>query len=935
MDASLHEVARAQPRAPSGTISFLFSDIEGSTQRWERFPEAMAGALRSHDAIVGTAMARNGGFVFKTVGDAFCVAFANVRSAVDGALDAQRALAAADFDAVGGIATRMAIHTGTADERNGDYFGPTVNRVARITAAGHGGQILLSAISGELVRADLPTDASLRELGEFQIKDLASTERLFALVVPDLAAEFPPLRTHDIARSNLPAMVTSFVGREDDLAALRALIAEHRLVTLVGPGGVGKTRAAIQLGDSLRNDFSGGVWFVDLATLGSPELVVDEFASVLGVRSSGTDPLVASIVAAIGTKPTLAIFDNCEHVIDAVIACVQRLLEGCPALRIIATSREGLRITGEWQFGLPPLSLPLAHAPVTAASAHEYSAVALLVDRAIAANRAFALTEQNAGDVVALCRELDALPFALELAAPRLMTFTPKELLERIGERFQMLRGSRVVGPDRTRTLLSLIDWSHDLLSVPERALFRRLSVFAGGWTIEGAVAVDADFEPDEYEIVDRLEALVSKSMVVAEHGADRTRFRFLESMHQYARERLTESSERADIERRFAQTVLAFVRRTAGALGDMRERAWLDEIEREIENIRAVLRASLERGGDVALGAEIVVALGFFWHARRPTEGAAWLDAARNVAERCPAVLRARVFLESARVDVASVQTVPFSERAVALYREVDDTAGIVRALEYLGQSLINAGRYAEAETCLTESIARAPSDGDRVATARARALRGYAIVYGREDALDEASRDLESALADLEARLRYRDAGVALRGLAHIAIASGRPAEAAERVARALLLCEDLDDARGTGLLRFELAHALFLDGRIVDARANALESLHLLSNAGIPMALSHATVILAATLERLGDTIGAAELMGYVRSMTEHATSPIPPLVRRLHRGTIAELGKHLGDADLERAMTRGASFDSHAIERIARREISVTHKNGDSS
>ena len=327
-------------------MSFLSSDIEGSTQRWERFSEAMAGALRSHDAIVGTAIARNCGFVFKTVGDAFCVAFENARNAVDGALDAQRALAAADFDAVGGIAIRIAIHTGTADERDGDYFGPTVNRVARITAAAHGGQILFSAISGDLVRADLPTDASLRELGEYHIKDLASSERLFALVVPDLTTEFPPLRTHDIVRSNLPAMVTSFVGREDDLAALRALIAEHRLVTLVGPGGVGKTRATLQLGDSLRSDFPGGVWSVDLATLGSPDLVVDEFGSVLGMRSSGTDPLIASIVAAIGTKSTLAIFDNCEHVIDAVISCVQRDFKGCPALRIIATSREALRITG-------------------------------------------------------------------------------------------------------------------------------------------------------------------------------------------------------------------------------------------------------------------------------------------------------------------------------------------------------------------------------------------------------------------------------------------------------------------------------------------------------------------------------------------------------------------------------------------------------------
>lgn len=934
MDASVRTAADSRPRAPSGTVTFLFSDIEGSTLRWERFPEAMGDAVRRHDALVRAAVSRSGGFVFKTIGDAFCVAFARPEDAAAAAIETQRALASADFSAVDGVRVRIGLHTGAADERDGDYFGPTVNRVARITSVGSGGQILLSAITAEIARANLPPDATLVELGDFRLKDLATPERIFQLNAPDLAYAFPALRTPDLVQNNLPATISSFVGRERELATLRAMLADHRLLTIVGPGGIGKTRTSLQLAESLAGRFDAGIWFVDLATITTPELVVDQFAAALGIRADGAQPLVERIAAALGRGSALAIVDNCEHLIEPVAATVQRLLTMCPELRILATSRESLRIPGERQFTLAALTLPERYAPLTALEALGYSAVVLLVDRATAASPSFALTDENALDVVEVCRRLDALPFALELAAPRMVTFTPKELLARVGERFRMLRGTRAVGPERTRTLLSLIDWSHDLLPERERVLFRRLSIFASAWSLEDAFAVAGDDDLDEYDLIDMLGSLVSKSMIVADADAENGRFRFLESMHQYAAERLAESSERAEIERRFAALVLAHVRRVASALEGMSERDWLDEIEGRIDDIRVVLHATLAGGADVALGAEIAATLGFFWHARRPTEGATWLAQARGVAESVAPALRAHVYLESARVDVTSPHTVPFAERAVAMYREIDDPAGLARALEYLGQSLINVGRFREARAYLGESIARTPHDGNRAASARTRGLHGLATLYDDGD-LEAAERDLEGARIDLETKHRYRDAAVALRGLGQIEVERGRYARAAERVERALFLCEDLEDPRGTGLLRFELAHAFLLDDRLVDARANALESLHLLRDSGIPMGLNHTLLVLGAILERLGDREAAALVTGYVDEASGGAAQRILPQIARLRDDVAVRLRVRLGDAAYADAFARGRRLDAREIEALVRRDAAFERPSADHS
>ncbi|MGH7747654.1 MAG: ATP-binding protein, partial [Candidatus Dormibacteria bacterium] len=426
-------MTQAQSARPTGTVTFLFSDIEGSTGRWEAEPEAMREAVGRHDALLHDVFASGGGYVFKTVGDAFCVAFGDPLAAFRAALAAQQRLADEAFEAVGGLRVRIGMHTGAADERDGDYFGPTVNRVARLSDAGHGGQILVSGITAELVRDARLPGVTLLELGEYRLRDLAAPERIFQACGQGLERAFPPLRTGGAVRSNLPATPSSFVGRARELALIAESLEAHRLVTITGAGGVGKTRLALAAAAPLVPTFSGGVWFVDLSPLASPAVVIDEFAAVLGIRPSPGASLLENLAAALRTRHALLVVDNCEHVIDAAAACVAHLLRHCPNVHVLATSREALQVAGERQVTLAPLEVPEREPVADAGDALAYSAVALLVERATAAGR-FALSDANAGAVAEIARRLDGIPFALELAAPRLAVISPAKMLELLAE---------------------------------------------------------------------------------------------------------------------------------------------------------------------------------------------------------------------------------------------------------------------------------------------------------------------------------------------------------------------------------------------------------------------------------------------------------------------------------------------------------------------
>ncbi|HEY6449869.1 MAG TPA: adenylate/guanylate cyclase domain-containing protein, partial [Candidatus Cybelea sp.] len=600
---------------PTGTVTFLLSDIEGSAQRWDRDRAAMQDAVRRHDALMRTAIAAHDGYVFKTIGDAFCAAFARPEGAVAAALDAERALLAEDFSAIDGLRIRAAVHTGTADERDGDYFGPALNRVARLLAIGHGGQVLVSGVTTDLVQGALPPRCSLRDLGQHRLKDLARPEQVYQLLAPDLAADFPPLRSLDVLPNNLPPQLKSFVGRETEIAEITALIERHRLVTLVGSGGVGKTRTSLQVAANLLDGPSDGVWFIELAPLASGDYIPSTVAQALGLALAPEGDPVENLVRQLKAKHALLVFDNCEHLVEPTARMISAIMHGAPKVKVLASSRQGLGIEGEETYRLPSLEVPPENDAehVSATDAMRSAAVALFVDRALTADKTFALTDENAPIVSDICRRLDGIPLAIELAAARVKMLSPKQLRERLDERFRVLTGgSRDVLP-RQQTMRALIDWSHDLLDERERVLFRRLGIFVNGFTLEGAVAVGSGKDLDEHDVFDVLASLVDKSLVLAEPHGDALRYRLLESTRAYALEKLADAGER-DL---FAGRHLRYLR---DGFAELRERFLRTErgavsatLQTELDDVRAALDGALARS-EVIDGGELLANIDGSW---------------------------------------------------------------------------------------------------------------------------------------------------------------------------------------------------------------------------------------------------------------------------------------------------------------------------------
>ncbi|HZZ65501.1 MAG TPA: adenylate/guanylate cyclase domain-containing protein, partial [Candidatus Baltobacteraceae bacterium] len=455
--------ATAPPRLPSGTVTFVFSDIEGSTQRWETHRLAMQEAVQRHDVLMREAIEQRGGAVFKTVGDAFYAVFATAADAIAAALSAQRSLQAEDWSAIDGLRVRTSIHTGVADERGGDYFGSTVNRVARLLAIAHGGQIIVSGVTADLVQGQMPSQTTLHDLGAHRLKDLAYPEQVYQVLAPDLQRDFPPLRSLGALPNNLPLQLTSFVGRDEELAEIQELLSKTRLVTIVGSGGVGKSRTSLQVAADRLDAYPGGVWFVELAPLTDAELIATTVSTVLGVSVAPTQRPIDAVLIELRERTALLIFDNCEHLVAQTAAIVDAILHHCPHVTILTSSREGLGIAGESVYRMPSLRVPVAGDGITAASALQYGAVALFAERAAAVSNFF-LTDGNAAIVADVCRRLDGIALAIELAAPRLKVFSVDELDKRLSDRFRILTGGNRSALPRQQTLRALIDWSYDLL---------------------------------------------------------------------------------------------------------------------------------------------------------------------------------------------------------------------------------------------------------------------------------------------------------------------------------------------------------------------------------------------------------------------------------------------------------------------------------------
>ncbi len=560
--------------APSGVVTFLLTDVEGSTRRWETDADGMRAALAAHDEVLRSAIEAHGGWLFKHTGDGVCAAFSSPRSAVHAAVAAQRALQ---------LPVRMGIATGEAELRGADYFGAVLNRAARVMAAGHGGQILLADST-----AGLLTGVDLLDLGPRRLRDLPTPVGVFQVRAAGLHTEFPALRALDVSPGNLRAATTSFIGRESEVVELQAVVKAHRLVTLTGVGGVGKTRLALEVAARLAGEFPDGVWFFELAAVTDPVAVPDAVAAVLGITQQPGKTVTDSVASALEGRSRLLVFDNCEHVVDSVADLVEAILAASSTVTILATSREGLGASEEQLWRVPSLDVN---------SGTESAAVALFVDRAQSVVSDFSLAQPGeAAAVVEICRRLDGIPLAIELAASRMASMTASEVRDRLDQRFRLLVGSRR-GLSRHQTLRHAVAWSYDLLDDTEKALLDRCSVFAGGFDLQSACAVAGFDDGDDYAVLDLLDALVHKSLLVADRSSGRTRFSMLETIRQFAEEQLMARGEAAEVRTAHARY---FAGREADILplwDSPRQREAYTWFATELANLRAAFRWAVEQG--------------------------------------------------------------------------------------------------------------------------------------------------------------------------------------------------------------------------------------------------------------------------------------------------------------------------------------------------
>jgi predicted ATPase/class 3 adenylate cyclase len=811
---------------PTGTVTFLFTDIEGSTKLWERDAEAMQDALARHDAILHGVIKEHDGYVFKTVGDAFWCAFSRATDALEASLEAQRALLTKEGwpEETGPLRVRMALHTGATEEKDGDYFGPPVNRVARLLSAAHGGQVLLSLATQELVRDQLPPDVELRDLGERRLKDLFGPERVFQLMAPGLPAEFPPLRTLEGHPNNLPLQPTLLVGREGEVAEVAERLGgeEVRLLTLTGPGGTGKTRLALQAGADLLEEFDDGVFFVSLATITHPELVPSTIAGSLGLRESAGQSLTETLEGYLHHKHLLLILDNFEQVLEGA-PLVGELLGTCPELKVLATSRIPLRLYGEQEYPVPPLELPdLVRLPPLERLT-QYEAVRLFVERAKAVKPDFEVTNDNASAVAEICVHLDGLPLAIELAAARTKLLPPQALLSRLGNRLKLLKGGATNLPARQRTLRATIDWSYELLDEDEKTLFGRLSVFAGGSTLE---AIEEICDPQgELEALEVVGSLLEKSLLRREERAGgESRFVMLETIQEYAREKLEESGEAEETRRRHAEHYLALTETAEPELLGADQGRWMRRLGTEFANLREAHAWSLEPGegeGRAGMRLRLAAALWRFWAAQRFEEGKVWLQTALERDTGGFPALRAKAlgalgFILLFQHDYE--RAMDALEEAIALYGELGDKSGAAFALANLGWATLHGDYRGRVPAFVWEAEALMQEDIDDHARAILGIVRASAAI-GQGD-LDSAVLQLEESLALCRELGDRRSAAMALFVLGVTELRRGHLERGATLLEEGAQISGELGDRLGTPYFAEGLAKLSAMRSRPVRA-------------------------------------------------------------------------------------------------------------------
>jgi predicted ATPase/class 3 adenylate cyclase len=739
---------------PTGTVTFLFTDIEGSTKLLQALGDRYGATLERHHALLRESFERHQGVVVMTEGDAFFVVFGDPLAAVRAAATAQQSLAGEPWSDDAEVRVRMGLHTGQAILGGDNYVGIDVHRAARISAAAHGGQVLLSDATRALTQPALPDGLELRDLGDHRLKDMPRAERIFQLNIAGLTADFPAIRSLDSRPNNLPAPITSFIGREAQIAEISALLEGSRLLTLTGPGGTGKTRLSIRVAEEVLTHFEHGAWFVALDALRDPELLSSAIADALGLTVPGGQSPMQALIDHLAERELLLVLDNFEQLAPAA-RDVGEMISKAPRIRVLATSRVPLHLYGEHEYPVPPLGrvAELRRAGASAEAVSQYEAVQLFIERAVAVKSDFRVTNSNAPAVAELCARLDGLPLAIELAAARVKLLTPEQILARLGANLSLLASTAQDLPERQRTLQGAIDWSYDLLGAAEQRLFARLSVFSNGFSIESAEVVCADGLGTD--VLDGLSVLLDNSLVRTLEIDGQTRFDMLETIRQYAADRLAGTTDEAATKRRHARHFLELARLAEPHIISPDQLSWLAQLEREHDN----LRVAFERAPAVGLLDDALIAAGSvwrFWHQRgRFAEGRAVFDRLLAVPGASPAA-RAKALIGAGGIaywqnDFEATER--FYSEAGQRYEEAGDAAGIAEAAYNQGYLPMLVGDTVSARALAERAAEHYRLAGDELGLANAEILVAYTYYFeGR------ISESLPLATSGVE---RYRKVG------------------------------------------------------------------------------------------------------------------------------------------------------------------------------
>lgn len=914
---------------------------------WEAEPDAMTIGLRRHDEILRTAIETAGGYIFKTIGDAFDAAFWTAEAALAAALTAQRALTSEKWPTRDPILVRMALHTGACEERDNDYFGPAVNRVARLESVAHGGQVLLSGTTAELLLEALPAGVKLRDLGPHRLKDLGRPEQVFQLEADFLPADFPPLTSLDNPDlpNNLPGQLSAFIGRERELAEVRVLTGAARLVTLTGPGGSGKTRLALQAAVELLETALDGVWFAELAAVTDGDQVPGAVAAALELPDHSGPGVLASVLEVLSCEDVVIVLDNCEHVIEEAARFCAQVIRYCPRVRFLATSREPLGIEGERVYRVPSMSLPPKDA-ISAADLAASDSVQLFAERARAHEPRFVLDDAAAPLVATICRRLDGIPLALELAAARLSSMSLLHLSERLDQRFRLLTGGSRNALPRQQTLQATVDWSFDLLSSAEREAMRRLSIFAGGFELEAAEAICAADEIDAVDVMDLIGSLVDKSLVLAERGSEAraadgrpaepggqtVRYRLLETVRQYAAQELFKSAGETDltaIRDRHAAFYLRVAQEAGPALTGRRQGYWLRRLDADWDNLRAVFGylAAQGRTGEVM---QLGVALRRFAVSRAQPEVLSYLRAAVDETDPPVSVLGASALLATCELLGILLQADPsaraaargYAERGLAMAEVLAERPLQARALGLLSELIFTEGDLDRVRELASEAVAIARTTGDRQLLGEMLKCLAVAEPSAEDDrrlraeALDCFRQSGDELLAANELHRLYA-----------LDIASGGVAQARRHLEAAISAAEGLGDEMYLYFFREDLAILMLIEGKPAEAVPLVRRCLQVARRSGIRLDVCEVLFSAACCAawrqdqEKAAMLFGAADLrIGYALADGSITWSATEEQLRVTQQRQLREL---MGESSFDEAYRRGAALSRQQAVELALR------------